>query len=133
MTVGIINPSGTASLKPPSAVVRALSWASPIRWAIRALVCSELQGMELEAGSLKDVPRMGGLALVRSGDEVLQRLGLEEETSVHCRRQLVRLLVAELVVAIGGLRLTRPRFQPMETPPTNATGTNQLARLSRVM
>ena len=109
MILGIINPAGTTGAKPPSLGVRLVSYASPIRWSVRALVTSELRGMELEQTSLKDAPRIGGLALVRSGDEVLDRLGLQDETSASCCVKLGRILAAELGVAAVALWLRAPR------------------------
>ena len=81
MVLGILNPAGAADAKPPSAAMSAVSHASPIKWSVRALCCAELRGLELTPSSLASVPRMGGLALVRSGDEVLERLGLAQSTA----------------------------------------------------
>ena len=75
MLVGVINPAGAASGDSPSRVVAALERTSVIRHAIEALIVSELDGVTL-ARSAKDAPRMGGLALVRTGREVLERLGV---------------------------------------------------------
>lgn len=110
MMVGVLNPAGS-SPKPPSAGVRQVQRASPIRWSIRGLCCAELRGMTLDPGSLQDAPRMGGLALVRSGDAALARLGLEDETAERCATRLAQTLGIELCVAVFGLWLTRPRFQ----------------------
>ena len=66
-----------------------------------------------EQSSLRDAPRIGGLALARSGDEVLQRLGLTE-TSADCCANLAKLLGAQLVAAYVGLRLTRPRYATLK-------------------
>lgn len=120
MVLGIINPAGTADTKPPSAGVRLVAHASPIKWAIRALVCAELRGLELDERSLRDAPRMGGLALVKSGDEVLSRLGLGETTSAACCVRLARVLAAELALAYAALRLARPRFASL-APTSNDT------------
>ena len=113
--VGVLNPAGS-SPKPPSMAVRLAQRASPIRWTIRGLCCAELRGMALDTGSLRDAPRMGGLALVRSGDAALERLGLEHETSRRCAMRLGQTLAVELGVAALGLRLTRPRFQSFVVP-----------------
>ena len=87
---------------------------SPIRWSIRALCVAELRGLELEKASLASAPRMGGLALVSSGDQVLERLGLEHESAARCARSLGALLAAQLVVGAGALALTRPRLAPVD-------------------
>lgn len=115
MMVGVLNPAG-ASSKPPSRVVQYVQKASPIRWGIRGLCCAELRGMTLDSASFRDAPRMGGLALVRSGDVALERLGLAHETSPRCAARLAQTLGAELCVALIGLRLTRPRFQALQQP-----------------
>ena len=57
---------------------------------------------------------MGGLALVSSGDQVLERLGLEGQSCAHCLARLAAVLGAEVGVALLGLALTRPRFQRLE-------------------
>ncbi|EOD32344.1 hypothetical protein EMIHUDRAFT_231118 [Emiliania huxleyi CCMP1516] len=93
--LGILNPAGTAETKPPSAAVSLASHASPIK------------------RSLKEAPRMGGLALVRSGDEVLERLGLSGSSCRQCCGRLGRLLAAELALAYVGLRLQRPKYTSM--------------------
>jgi hypothetical protein len=69
MLTGIVNPGGES----PSARPKPLAALSPIRWTIRLLLEREFRGAKLEG---RDAPRMGGLALVSSGDEVLRRLGL---------------------------------------------------------
>ena len=52
--------------------------------AIEALCIAEYKGMDFaEDGtrwSLKDLPRMGGLALVRNGDQVIDALGLTNKS-----------------------------------------------------
>lgn len=113
--LGIINPAG-ASAKPPSLPVRWLSHLSPIKWSIRALCCAELRELELESGSLSDAPRMGALALVTSGEQVLERLGLHDESVSRACGCLGALLAAQLAVALVGLHWRRPRFQLMEPP-----------------
>ena len=115
MVLGIINPAGAAA-KPPSAFIRWLSHLSPIKWSIRALCCAELRGLKLEKGSLSDTPRMGALALVTSGEQVLERLGLSEESAAKACRRLGHVLVAQLAVAVIGLQWRRPKFQPMAPP-----------------
>ena len=83
---------------------------------MQGLCCAELRGLELERSSLADAPRMGGLALVTSGDQVLERLGLKEQSCGACLARLATVLAVEVGVAFVGLALTRPRFQRMEPP-----------------
>ncbi|KAL1503969.1 hypothetical protein AB1Y20_010385 [Prymnesium parvum] len=112
MVLGVINPAGVDPTRPPPRVLRLLSHASPIKWSVRQLCCLELRGMKLSR-SARNAPRMGGLALVKSGDEVLERLGLAHESAAHCVRAQLSLLAVELALALCGLQLTQPRTQPM--------------------
>ena len=116
MVLGVINPAGAAAAKPPSPLTRAVGHASPIKWAVQGLCCAELRGLELERSTLSDAPRMGGLALVTSGDQVLERLGLREQSCGRCLANLAAVLGIEVAVAFVGLALTRPRFQRMDPP-----------------
>ena len=87
------------------------------RWCIEGLCCAELRGLELDRASLSKAPRMGGLALVTSGDQVLERLGLEKQSCGRCLTRLGAVLGAEVGVALLGLALTRPRFQHLDSGP----------------
>ena len=78
---------------------------------VRALCCAELRGLELAPSSLASVPRMGGLALVRSGDEVLERLGLAQSTAGASLHHLALVTAAECAVALVGMAVTTPRFE----------------------
>ena len=89
----------------------AVSHASPIKWSVRALCCAELRGLELAPSSLASVPRMGGLALVRSGDEVLERLGLAQSTAGASLHHLALVTAAECAVALVGMAVTTPQFE----------------------
>lgn len=114
MVVGVISPAG-ASKKPPSAAMRAVALTSPIKWVIRSVMCSELRGMQLVRSTLSGGPRMGGLALVRSGDQVLERLGLQDETAAHASARLGMLTGAYLLAALVGQQLARPHFQTLKS------------------
>ena len=46
-------------------------------------------------------------------DEVLDRLGLRDETPRRCARRLLQVLGAQCVVAVAGIQLMRPRYQAM--------------------
>ncbi|KAL7534006.1 hypothetical protein ACHAXR_008946 [Thalassiosira sp. AJA248-18] len=73
MVVGVINPSGVDSNGPPNRIMEWLKVCSPIKWAIEALVTAEFRGMVFDEkergrwGQLKDLPRMGALAMVQDG------------------------------------------------------------------
>eukprot|EP00966_Prymnesium_polylepis_P327034 7382902-Prymnesium_polylepis.1 len=98
---------------------RCTTWAAAPRLSTASLHPSlhALLHRATRAPPFGQAPRMGGLALVGSGDEALARLGLEHESSGRCRNALAALLTAELAAALVGLQLTRPRAQPMLPPP----------------
>jgi ABC-type multidrug transport system ATPase subunit len=127
--VGVITPSGVDTGEDvddirPSFFVSVLKMISPIAYAIRAVCIAEYQGMqfrdpedEIRRGILspfiammrkiKAVFRMGGLALVKSGDEILEELGLGNDTY---RGELINLAVISflfLVIAWLGLMFQR--------------------------
>lgn len=106
MLTGVIDPAGQ-SAQQPLAVMRALRGLSPIRHAIEALCISELGGMRL-ARNAADAPRMGGLALVRSGDEVLRRLEIVGTFEGGLLR-LAALTALHLAIAAVALVAARPR------------------------
>mmetsp|Transcript_36064 Transcript_36064/g.84209 ORF Transcript_36064/g.84209 Transcript_36064/m.84209 type:complete len:159 (-) Transcript_36064:278-754(-) len=54
--------------------------------------------------------RMGGLALVNNGDEVLESLGLKDLTWKNLMRNLGILVLVELGVSLVGLNVNGPRF-----------------------
>ena len=118
MTVGVINPSGVDPSNPPPLVVDALKQLSPIAFAVKAVCLAEYHGMEFESPTgpkgnffargrslLRDLPRMGALALVKNGDEVLDELGLGEETYQGAMRHLAILSAANLFISWLGLRM----------------------------
>merc|ERR1712008_5331 len=107
MLTGIIDPAGD-SAPPPIGIMLALRRISPIRYAIEALCIAELRGMHL-ARHATDAPRMGGLALVQTGDEVLRRLGIGGEFGEKLFALLL-LACTPLLAAVVALVLGRPRF-----------------------
>jgi len=83
MVVGIINPSGVDVTAPTPPLVTFFKRISPIAWSIEALVVAEFSGMTFAPTrsffgfqNLRNLPRMGALALVQNGDDVLQALGV---------------------------------------------------------
>lgn len=119
MSVGIINPSGVDPSEPSPAVVAALKSLSPVGYAIRAVCIKEYGGAKFEDPSgkkrnifsrgrnaLRDLPKMGALALVRNGDQVLQELGLGNESYEGAMRHLVYLSVANLFISWIGLSIS---------------------------
>lgn len=130
MTVGIINPSGASQSDPPPPVVAALKQVSPVAFAIRAVCLAEYRGMEFQNPSakkgffargknlMKDLPKMGALALVQNGDQVLDELGLGQEDYKGAMKHLAILSCANLLLSWIGLRFqgqhsgSGPRKQP---------------------
>uniref|UniRef100_A0A7S1S091 ABC-2 type transporter transmembrane domain-containing protein n=1 Tax=Alexandrium catenella TaxID=2925 RepID=A0A7S1S091_ALECA len=107
MLTGVIDPAGQAG-NDPGSVIQLLRYLSPIRHGIEALCVAELEGMTL-ARSAADAPRMGGLALIRTGDEVLRRLDVTSSFD-GCMRWLAGLACLHLAAAALALKVTRPQF-----------------------
>jgi hypothetical protein len=120
MTVGIINPSGVDSSEPPPVIVEALKQVSPIAFAIKALCLAEYRGMEFSQDPsrmgvgrfgfltngwnlLRDLPKMGALALVQNGDQVLDELGLGDGDYEAAMRRLALISLLNLLLSWIGL------------------------------
>jgi len=120
MTVGVINPAGVDESEPQPAVVSALKQLSPIAFAIKALCLAEYRGMEFGDPShgekryigdfflrgrhlLRDLPKMGALALVQNGDQVLDELGLGGDKYEGAMKHLAFLSLGNLVLSWIGL------------------------------
>jgi hypothetical protein len=118
MTVGVINPSGVDQSEPSPAVVEALKQVSPIAFAIKAACLAEYRGMEFQDPSasgrqggifvrgrrfLRDLPKMGALAFVQNGDQVLNELGLENEDYKGAMKHLAIISFANLILSWIGL------------------------------
>ncbi|KAL7498623.1 hypothetical protein ACHAWT_007797 [Skeletonema menzelii] len=116
MVVGVINPSGVSTDDPPNRVMEWIKMFSPIKWAIEALVTAEFRGMTFDKdrdfwGNLKELPRMGGLAMVRDGDEVLDALGLGTANYDEIMNNLAKLSGVFLLFSWLGLAFGGPKFQ----------------------
>jgi ABC-type multidrug transport system ATPase subunit len=118
MTVGVINPSGADATEAQPALVEALKTLSPISSAIRAVCIAEYRGMEFQDPMakqsnvftrgrrlLRDLPKMGALALVQNGDQVLDELGLGKEDYKSAMKHLAILSFANLALSWIGLKL----------------------------
>ena len=107
MAVGIINPSGVdASVQKPW-FIRVLKRLSPIGLAIEGLCVAEYKGMKFDDGgqrwSLRELPKMGGLALVQNGDQVLEALALHKKTYSGVMRDLATISALNLFLSWVGL------------------------------
>lgn len=85
MVVGIINPSGVDPEHPPPHAVQLLKSVSPFAYAIEALAIGEYTGMEFDGkkswfGRFRELPRLGALAMVKNGEQILEALGLQNQT-----------------------------------------------------
>ncbi|KAL3792307.1 hypothetical protein HJC23_006219 [Cyclotella cryptica] len=116
MIVGVINPSGVSSDDAPNFLMSFLRNLSPIRWAIEAVVTAEFRGMIFgdsdrgRWGKLKNLPKMGGLALVKDGDEVLANLGLADASYSDLMSNLALLSGVYLFTSWLGLCFCGPKF-----------------------
>lgn len=101
MLTGVIDPAGQVGHS-DGQFMEMMQRLSPIRYAIEALCVAELGGLDL-ARSAAEAPRMGGLALVKSGDEVLRRLGItndfEASTDWLLRLSALHLFIAAVALA----------------------------------
>lgn len=125
MSVGVINPSGVDASEPKPVIVEALKCLSPVAYAIKAVCIKEYSGMEFQDPSgqtknmflrgrnvLRDLPKMGALALVKNGDQVLKELGLGNETYSGAMRHLILLSAANLIISWIGLSFHGSRGPP---------------------
>lgn len=116
MVVGVINPSGVGDDDQPNLVMKLLKTASPIKWAIEALVTAEFRGMEFgesdrgKWGQLLDLPKMGALAMVKDGDNVLRNLGLGNAEYSDLLEKLGILSGVYLFISWLGLTFFLPSF-----------------------
>ena len=62
---------------------------------------------------VRDLPRMGGLAMVENGDQVIEALGLAEQTYANAMKHLGVLCTGYLVLSWAGLAMQYwgPRIQ----------------------
>jgi ABC-type multidrug transport system ATPase subunit len=121
MVVGVINPSGVDPSKPPPKFVQWIKKVSPFACCIEALCLGEYPGMEFAEedrrgfGWLRRVanlPRMGGLAMVRNGDQVVEALGLKGLTLGGSMKHLGLLVVGNLALSWLGLLYHERRSSP---------------------
>jgi ABC-2 type transporter len=110
MSVGVINPSGVRANETPSVVVDSLKRLSPIASAIQAVVLGEFRGMVFQrpkqrGGWVQDLPKMGALALVQNGEQVLEELGLGQATYRGAMKHLAVLSAMNLFISWVGLQL----------------------------
>jgi ABC-type multidrug transport system ATPase subunit len=123
MVVGVINPSGVnLDDGPPNQIMQILGFFSPIKWAIESLVTAEFSGMIFEDdstnkhnsrglwGRLQDLPKMGALAFVKNGNDVLANLGLGKATYTELMTHLCLLSGIYLTISWIGLSFFRPTF-----------------------
>jgi ABC-type multidrug transport system ATPase subunit len=112
MVVGVINPSGVDPSKPAPKVVQWIKRVSPFASCIEALCLGEYPGMKFARDDIQgfgwfrrvlNLPRMGGLALVRDGDQVVDALGLTGLTFEGSMKHLSVLVLGNLMLSWLGL------------------------------
>jgi hypothetical protein len=122
MVVGIINPSGVSSDDPDPSFIKIIKLASPIRWAIEALCIAEYSGMEFVPDSRRrgwfgqvikvfENPKMGALALVQNGSQVLDAIGLTGGTYETHMKNLAFVTGVNLLISLFGLEFFGPKFK----------------------
>ena len=143
MVVGIINPSGVDPDRPPPTLVRLLKTVSPFRYAIEALCLGEYPGMEFFSSptqkrggwfrQLKNLPRMGAMAMVQNGDQVIEALGLDNQTYSGAMVKLSWLSLHFLSLSWLGLEFQawRSVHRPSKTN-TLATGKLSKAKTNKL-
>lgn len=124
MLVGVIDPAG-ADAESDGALMSTLRTLSPIRHAIEALCLAELKDVRFAKSSggkgpgfmraLADAPKLGALAGVRNGNEVLERLGVPENFSAPMVG-LGSLGALHLLAGLVALIATAPRFARARPP-----------------
>ncbi len=127
MAVGIINPSGVDGSIPKPWPIQLLKKISPIGMAIEALCVAEFKGMKFDDGGerfrLRDLPKMGGLAMVQNGEQVLEALALDKKTYIGIMNELALVSALNLVLSWVGLTSFGPKFTSFssdEDMPINA-------------
>lgn len=110
MVVGVINPSGVDPQKQPPVLVQWMKKFSPFAYAVEALCLGEYPGMSFAKSrglfaKVRNLPKMGGLALVQNGDQVIEALGLAGQTYANAMRHLGTLSAGFLVMSWVGLTL----------------------------
>lgn len=107
MVVGIINPGGVDLSDPPPKIIQLLKLVSPVKHSVEALCVAEFRGMEFGQGGrrwrLSDLPRMGALAMVKNGDQVLDALGLADATYIDLMKNLAILSAVNFFISWLGL------------------------------
>lgn len=105
MVVGVINPSGVDPNRPPPRIVQLLKRISPFAYSIEALCLGEYPGVIFQMNDpsstnqhsrfrpgwfqrVQNMKRMGGLALINTGDQVIEALGLQNQTFYNALRHL---------------------------------------------
>ena len=119
MSVGVINPGGVDTTVTPPLVIRSLASFSPVKWAIEAVLVAEFQDMKFSSSQdekhgflnrFRDLPKMGGLALVQDGNQVLDALGLKYKSFDGIIQNMMKLTLVNLVISWIGLTFAGPRY-----------------------
>ena len=90
--------------------MQCLKQLSPAGIAIEALCIAEYNGLDFGSQGTRfrvaDLPKMGGLALVRNGDQVLGALGLSGQQYTSKMFDLGKLSGFFLITSLVGLKLS---------------------------
>jgi ABC-type multidrug transport system ATPase subunit len=124
MVVGVINPSGVDPSKPMPFILEFVKKFSPFAHCIEALCLGEYPGMTFypEPGEnwfkrFSKLPKMGGLAMVRNGDQVIDALGLRGKTFEGSMKSLLWISGFNLLSSWIGLLFhqNRKRTKPTQS------------------
>jgi hypothetical protein len=134
MLVGVINPSGVDPRRAPPMVTQLMKRISPFAYAIHAVMVAEFEDMQFVSSTggrwwssiWKDLPRMGAMAMVRNGNQVLEALGLKQETYVHAMKNLAYLTGIHLLLSWWGLAV-RQRKPSSKSSPKPSSKTSDLS------
>lgn len=111
VVVGVINPGGVDPRYPPHALVSFFKYLSPFVYAVNAALYQEFKNMKFVSSNgakgwlarIRDLPRLGAMAAVWNGDQVLDALGLAKVTYWESIKKLGCLTASSLFISWIGL------------------------------
>lgn len=98
MIVGVINPSGVDPLVKTPPLIKWVKKTSPIAAAVEGLSICEFKEIQFEKTKsflgwkkIRELSQIGGVALVKNGNEVLDALGLKDRSYADVMSHMMRL------------------------------------------
>lgn len=140
MLVGVINPSGVDPHRAPPLVAQWMKRISPFASAIHAIMIAEFEGMQFASSStgpwfrkFKDLPRMGAMAMVQNGNQVLNALGLKHETYARAMKHLACLTGINLLLSWWGLCFRRQTPKKTKTDASSKTRNDSKKPITKIL